>query len=242
MHNNADENLIPVRQYGAHGLNVLLLHGGPGAAGYMAPVAKRLSERFHVIEPFQRKGNPEQPSTVARHIADLNDIIDTYCADGKPILVGHSWGAMLALAYTAAYPDNAASIVLIGCGTFDAASREQMNAIRRQRMTRHIFQRLQKRIESVDDPNERLKLQGKMMMQVDSYDLAHVDDEVVYYDALGHEQTWRDMMRLQREGVYPAAFEAIHVPVLMLHGTEDPHPGQMIRDKPEAVAASNGLL
>jgi pimeloyl-ACP methyl ester carboxylesterase len=38
------------------------------------------------------------------------------------------------------------------------------------------------------------------------------------------------MMRLQNEAVYPTAFEAIHVPVLMLHGSEDPHPGPMIRD------------
>lgn len=38
------------------------------------------------------------------------------------------------------------------------------------------------------------------------------------------------MLRLQREGVFPAAFSAIRVPVLMLHGAQDPHPGAMIRD------------
>ncbi len=209
---------------------MVLLHGGPGAAGYMAPVAKRLSEHFRVIEPFQRKGDPKKPLTVARHVADLGDVIKAYCSAEKPILVGHSWGAMLALAYTAEHPGHAASIVLIGCGTFDAASREQMNAVRQQRMAQHVFQRMQERIESIDDPNECLKLQGKLMMQVDSYHLRHVDDEVVYYDALGHEQSWRDMMRLQQEGIYPASFKSIGVPVLMLHGDQDPHPGPMIRN------------
>jgi pimeloyl-ACP methyl ester carboxylesterase len=29
--------------------------------------------------------------------------------------------------------------------------------------------------------------------------------------------------------VYPASFAAIDVPVLVLHGSEDPHPGRMIR-------------
>ena len=29
--------------------------------------------------------------------------------------------------------------------------------------------------------------------------------------------------------MYPAAFAAIHAPVLMLHGAADPHPGPMIR-------------
>ncbi|HTX49979.1 MAG TPA: hypothetical protein VME40_11385, partial [Caulobacteraceae bacterium] len=37
-------------------------------------------------------------------------------------------------------------------------------------------------------------------------------------------------IRLQTEGVYPAAFAAITAPVLMLHGAYDPHPGRMIRD------------
>jgi len=36
-------------------------------------------------------------------------------------------------------------------------------------------------------------------------------------------------MRLQKEGVYPAAFAVIHEPVIMLHGDYDPHPGPMIR-------------
>ena len=37
------------------------------------------------------------------------------------------------------------------------------------------------------------------------------------------------MVQLQEAGVYPAAFAAIDVPVLMLHGAADPHPGQMVR-------------
>jgi len=36
-------------------------------------------------------------------------------------------------------------------------------------------------------------------------------------------------VQLQEAGVYPAAFAAITSPVLMLHSTYDPHPGQMIR-------------
>lgn len=36
------------------------------------------------------------------------------------------------------------------------------------------------------------------------------------------------MLRLQEEGIYPQTFENITGPVLMLHGSFDPHPGQMI--------------
>ena len=33
---------------------------------------------------------------------------------------------------------------------------------------------------------------------------------------------------MQAEGIYPAAFAAIKVPVLMIHGTYDPLPGGLI--------------
>jgi hypothetical protein len=36
------------------------------------------------------------------------------------------------------------------------------------------------------------------------------------------------MLRLQTEGIYPAAFAAIKVSVLMVHGTFDPYPGRLI--------------
>jgi pimeloyl-ACP methyl ester carboxylesterase len=58
-------------------------------------------------------------------------------------------------------------------------------------------------------------------------DEEHAEDEP--FDVQAHSETWQDMLRLQEEGVYPAAFAAIESPVLMLHGAEDPHPGQMIR-------------
>src|SRR5215470_18351798 len=47
-------------------------------------------------------------------------------------------------------------------------------------------------------------------------------------DAQAHHETWDDMVRLQAEGIYPAAFAAIKVPILMVHGTFDPLPGRLI--------------
>ena len=58
--------------------------------------------------------------------------------------------------------------------------------------------------------------------------LADDDPDKPAVDAVAHEQTWNDMLRLQAHGVYPAAFAAITSPVLMLHGAYDPHPGERI--------------
>ncbi len=79
------------------------------------------------------------------------------------------------------------------------------------------------------DPDERLNAMVNLLLPLFSYELLTTDLELEGVDARGHTETWDDMIRLQDDGVYPAAFAVIKSPVLMLHGAEDPHPGQMIR-------------
>ena len=225
----SDRASIQVRDYGASGPSVVLLHGGPGAAGYMAPVARRLADSFRVLEPLQRRSGDE-PLTVARHVADLNDVVESYCGPTRPALVGHSWGAMLALSYAAAHPDTVRALVLIGCGTFDPASRDRMEEIVGERMDDDLRQRLEGLADEIPDPDERLGAMGKLVLPVYSWKLIPARDETLAYDARGHRETWQDMVRLQDKGTYPQAFSAIDAPAIMLHGTVDPHPGGMIRD------------
>lgn len=83
--------LIRIREYGTSGPRVVVLHGGPGAPGYMAPVARGLAESFQVLEPLQR-GRSGRPLTVARHVADLRELIESCGGGARPALVGHSLG------------------------------------------------------------------------------------------------------------------------------------------------------
>jgi pimeloyl-ACP methyl ester carboxylesterase len=119
----------------------------------------------------------------------------------RPALVGASWGAMLALAFAAEHPDKTGPIALVGCGTFDRVARARLQASLAERRGARPYD-----YDSIDEPGE------------------------VAFDECAHRESWDDMMRLQDEGVYPAAFAAIRSPVLMLHGAYDPHPGPMIRD------------
>lgn len=217
------------RQYGALGPRVIVLHGGPGASGSMGPVARELADEFRVLEPFQRASGGE-PLTVDTHVRDLAGFIESHCQGERPLVVGHSWGAMLALAFAAAHPGGARAVVLIGCGTFDEASRRHMQAVLDQRMDHALRWRLARLPREVPDPDERLRVLGDLLLPVYSHALLSADQETAVCDARAHDETWNDMIRLQSTGVYPAAFEAIDVPVLMLHGADDPHPGTMIRD------------
>jgi pimeloyl-ACP methyl ester carboxylesterase len=214
-----------VREYGSSGPPVVVLHGGPGAAGHMAPVARALADSYRVIEPFQRRSDGER-LTVARHVADLHDVINGYAGGRRPALIGASWGAMLALAYAAVHPSFVGPLILVGCGTFDPVARAAMQRTVGERMNEAIRARL-KQVDQLD-PDARLKASVEVMTPIYSYDPLSAPHEDDVIDARAHQETWDDMLRLQTEGIYPAAFAAIKVPVLMLQGTFDPHPGRLI--------------
>lgn len=221
---------ITTRIYGQGDKHVVVLHGGPGAGGYMAPVAKRLADRFHVLEPLQR-GSSDVPLTVATHIVDLDEVISHCCPGARPAIIGHSWGAMLALAYAAAHPETAGPLVLIGCGTFDAASRAELNATIGRRMTDDVKLAMSRLEIEISDPAERLSAIGMLIQPIYSYHLsAHIEASSAECDGRAHEETWQDMLRLQENGVYPNAFSSISSPAIMFHGAYDPHPGRMIYD------------
>jgi pimeloyl-ACP methyl ester carboxylesterase len=221
--------MLTVRTYGTSGRCVAVLHGGPGAAGYLAPVARALAGSFRVLEPLQR-GSGERPLTVRCHVDDLHEVLSQAHGSGLPALVGHSWGAMLALAYAAAYPGQVAAVVLIGCGTFDTAARDELHASCDARISDELRERLRRLDEEISDPHRRLQALGDLLLPIYSCDPLTTELELTCCDARAHHETWNDMIRLQKEGVYPAAFARIPVPVLMLHGADDPHPGKRIRD------------
>jgi pimeloyl-ACP methyl ester carboxylesterase len=137
---------------------------------------------------------------------------------------------MLALAHSARHPDRVSCLVLVACGAFDWSSRESLREERERRMDLASRRRLDDLARDHPDPDDRLEAMAALLLPIYSHDLVTTDQEVESFDMQGHEETWSDMVRIQETGVYPDAFAAIDAPILMLHGTIDPHPGRMIRD------------
>jgi pimeloyl-ACP methyl ester carboxylesterase len=215
---------------GKTGPTVIVLHGGPAATGEAAPVARGLSSQFVAIEAFQR-GSGAEPLSVARHVEDLQQFIEDRADDRPPSIVGESWGAMLALAHAAAHPESVAAIVLVGCGTFDPTARARMNQTIESRIDPELRRRLQLLAREYPDPADRLPVERRLMEKIYSYDPFPEDEQMALvepFDARASTETWNDMLRLQEDGTYPAAFSRITSPVLMVHGDYDPHPGRMI--------------
>jgi proline iminopeptidase len=108
---------------GTNGPYALILSGGPGEEiRSMQGVADELSKRYRCIMLQQRgtgrsKLSKCDPSTINlnAYIEDI-EALRKHLQIDKLILVGNSWGMMLALAYGGTYPDHVRAIVTIGSG------------------------------------------------------------------------------------------------------------------------------
>ena len=225
---------IKVRHYGRSGPHVVLLHGGPGAPGEMVPVARYLSRQFRVLEPLQR-GSGGVPLSVALHVADLHEVLRDFPRQGPVCLVGYSWGAMLALTYASRHPADLGRLILIGCGTFDTESREAYESSIQQRMdpaTRNWVNEIHFHLAKEKDRQVRDKLLaelGGLYSRLQSVDpVEDPSEEEIACDEGAFRETWEDVLSLQERGIQPVEFARIEVPVTMLHGDSDPHPGPMI--------------
>jgi len=93
----------------------VLCHGGPGFWDTLSPIAELLTERGPVIRWDQRGGGRsahQGPYTLARFIDDLDTVRDANGLD-QVTVVGHSWGASLALQYALTHPDRVRALIYI---------------------------------------------------------------------------------------------------------------------------------
>ncbi|MBV8971149.1 MAG: proline iminopeptidase-family hydrolase [Sphingomonadaceae bacterium] len=108
------------RRYGGGARSpVIVLHGGPaGGHRYMRPYAALARERPVVLYDQSGCGRSAAPPalsryTVDRYVAEL-EALRGHLSIGRAVLLGHSWGALLAPAYAAAHPARVAGLVLAG--------------------------------------------------------------------------------------------------------------------------------
>lgn len=105
---------------------LVVLHGGPGGDYRALLNCSQFSEDgFYVVFYDQRgsglsRRHPREIYTVQLFIDDLDAVIRHYRQrpDQKVILLGQSWGAMLATAYVNTHPESVSGVVMIEPGGF----------------------------------------------------------------------------------------------------------------------------
>lgn len=210
--------------YGKEPYQVVLVHGGPGAAGEMTEVAKRLSSECSVIEPFQRA------YSVKGQVEELREIISKTCT--LPItIIGYSWGAMLTILVAAENPELFKKIILVSCPPFEGDMAPVIIQTRIDRLNeeeRAQFSQVKKRLSFASGEEKALLFLEikKLFNKADEFNpdpveksLQHVDFQLDIY-----ESVWAEAAILRQEGLFFESLQKVHVPVVFIHGEYDPHP------------------
>jgi proline iminopeptidase len=102
-----------------HGPDVIVLHGGPDFdQAYLLPDLDRLQDSFRLIYYDQRaRGRSAdrvrgEDVTLASDLDDLDRVRQQFRLKA-PVLLGHSWGAVLALEYALRYPSRVSRLILM---------------------------------------------------------------------------------------------------------------------------------
>jgi pimeloyl-ACP methyl ester carboxylesterase len=215
------------RKYGNSPYNVALVHGGPGAPGEMAPVARELSGAYGVLEPLQTR------STLDGQVLELETLLKSD-ADPPINLVGYSWGAILSYILTARNPDFVRKLILVSSGVFSEEYTDRIMRNRLRRLYEKDRSRMDELLSALKDPgadgkNDLFAQLAEILEDADSYDpLPHENDVIEYqHDIFKH--VWDDVLELRGNGGLIRMGKDITCPVVAIHGDFDPHPHEGIK-------------
>jgi pimeloyl-ACP methyl ester carboxylesterase len=227
---NAENNTVRLRTYGVVPFRVAVLHGGPGALGSMAAVARTLSAQWGVLEPLLAA------LSIDGQVEDLRTLLDRH-ATAPVSLIGSSWGAMLGFIFAARYPDLVSKLILVGSGPYEARYAVGIDHIRSNRLSDEDRRREMVLVAALNDPAVEDKdgifaQLGRLSAQTDTYDpigLKAVETDLeVHFDVFAG--VWPEASALRANGQLLALGEQIHCPVVAIHGDYDPHPSEGIRE------------
>jgi len=219
------ENL---RKYGNKPFKVAVIHGGPGAPGEMAPVARELSSVRGVLEPLQTA------TTVEGQVQELKAVLEK---DGDlPVtLIGFSWGAMLSFIFAAQYPSLVKKLILISSGAYEEKYAVNIMKTRLIRLSEEERGEALSMIETLNDPaiedkNTPLARLGKLISKADSYNPLPHDSEILESQYDIYQSVWEQASELRSSGKLLELGKRIQCPVVAIHGDYDPHLAEGIKN------------
>ncbi len=216
------------QRQGAAPYRVVVVHGGPGAAGSLTPMAVELSKKCGVLEPWQTaRSVAGQVAELARWIKDETDT--------PAVLVGHSWGAWLAGLTAAEYPQDVSKVILVGSGPFraeDACGIAETRLARLNSAQRDEYAALLTGLQTADRMTPQAGRRLRQLMDItDQFDLLPAfAREFTLPDSEIFQQVWPEADALRRSGALLAAFSRLNCQVVALHGAYDPHPAAAVSD------------
>jgi pimeloyl-ACP methyl ester carboxylesterase len=215
-----------LRIYGTAPFNIALVHGGPGAPGEMAPVARELSSEMGVLEPLQTA------DSIDGQVEELKDVLETH---GTPplILVGFYWGAWLSFILAAQYPFLVKKLILVSSPPFTEKYAAQIMETRLNHLNPDEKQEAISLLSSIYSGSARgnsFARFGDLMDKADSFAPLPHDDEILPCSPVIYQQVWAEADKMRSSGELLQLGEKIRCPVVAIHGDYDPHPAAGVKE------------
>lgn len=117
------------RDWGGSGQPVVLLHGLASTCHIWDLVAPRLAADFAVLALDQRgHGESDKPDSGYDFATVARDLLEALASRNleKPVIVGHSWGADVALEFAVVYPHFPRGLCFVDGGMIEPSARPEM--------------------------------------------------------------------------------------------------------------------
>ncbi|MXY71612.1 MAG: alpha/beta fold hydrolase [Dehalococcoidia bacterium] len=214
---------------------VVLCHGGPGIYDYLEPVAAMVDDLATVYRYDQRgcgRSDDRRPYDVATFVDDL-DALRAHWGYDVWTVAGHSWGATLALLYTARYPARTERLAYISGTGIDPAWHDEYRSAREAKLPpaeRDRLRRLEEqRTVATGAELDRINAERTTLLEATEYYDATRFEELPRYDRFPVNYALNaalnaEMNGLEDRGALPTQMARIAAPTLVLDGEADPRP------------------
>jgi len=205
------------------GPTVVLVHGSWDDHSAWDAVAIILSRAWRVVV-YDRRGHgasnvPDGQGKISEDVADLHGVI-TSCGDGPVHLVGHSYGACVAMMYAARHPDRLASVSLHEPPLFGVLADAPQHAAL-QRASKDAMARAAALI-AAGEPAQGARVFAQEVALVDQ-PWEDVMDARMRATWVANAATWLDQSRdPERLALSPEMLAGSALPVLLTSGTASP--------------------
>lgn len=216
--------------------SLVMLHGGPGAShDYLRPQLDALVTAERRLIYYDQRGGGrsllgagQAYGGVERHVEDLEQVRE-HLGEPQLALCGYSWGALLALHYAVAYPENVERLLLISPAPSRAFWREPMKTRMQRALARPEVQAWKATLDLTDKRQRfALAVSGYFVEPQRALELTPflVRDRA-------EQAVWQSL------GDYDlrAALSALEVPALLVHGVDDPIPLESARETAASLRA-----
>jgi pimeloyl-ACP methyl ester carboxylesterase len=222
-----------IRIYGEPPYRTAVLHGGPGAPGEMAPVARELSRGRGVLEPLQTA------DTLEGQVQELYEVLETSAI--LPVtLIGWSWGAWLGYILSARNPSLVRKLILIGCPPLEDRYTARIQSTRLSRLSEEQRRELGSISDAlgnsgVKDKDALLARLGKIFSKADSFKPLPDNAEQIPVQWEIHQRVWSAAAAMRSRGELLRLGKQIRCPVVAIHGDYDPHPAEGVQIPLESI-------